>query len=170
MYKRILLPLDGSDRAKQAMPYAIAQAERFDAELVLLQVLAPSTGVHSLGNASHQWVSGYKSEMAYKKLEDAAADARQHNIAVRVSTTKGHPPTKIIEFAEENEIDLIVLSTRRRSGLSRWLASSVAENVMRGTTVPVLLVYDGHGNGQEDNRGKYGVQSAGTEIYLDGAL
>ena len=140
MYKRILLPLDGSTRAKQALPHAIAQAERFGAELVLLEVLAPSPGVHGLEQRSQEWVSRYKVSLARENLQDTAAHAQQRDVPVKVSTAEGYAPTKIVEFAEENDIDLIVMSTRGRSGLSRWLMGSVADRIVRGATVPVLLI------------------------------
>jgi nucleotide-binding universal stress UspA family protein len=59
---------------------------------------------------------------------------------VRVATVEGSPHVNITEFAEANEVDLIVMSTRGQSGLTRWLMGSVADRVVRGATVPVLLV------------------------------
>jgi nucleotide-binding universal stress UspA family protein len=50
------------------------------------------------------------------------------------------PDVEIIRFAEENDIELIVMSARGHSGLSRWLLGSVADRVVRGATVPLLLV------------------------------
>jgi nucleotide-binding universal stress UspA family protein len=55
-------------------------------------------------------------------------------------TVEGYPHHEIVGFAEENQIDLIVICTRGLSGLSRWLMGSVADRVVRGATVPVLLV------------------------------
>ena len=52
----------------------------------------------------------------------------------------GRPHLQIIEYAESNQVDLIVMSTRGQSGLSRWLMGSVADRVVRGAGVPVLLV------------------------------
>lgn len=154
MYKRILLPLDGSVQAKQALPHAIAQAERFGAELVLLEVLAPSPGVHGLEKRSREWVSRYKASQALENLQDAATDAEQRDVPVKVSIAEGHAPTKIVEFAEKNDVDLIVMSTRGRSGLSRWLVGSVADRVVRGAKVPVLLVRAKNGDKLEEKRGE----------------
>ena len=57
-----------------------------------------------------------------------------------VSMTEGKAAVEITQFAEANHVDLIVMSTRGRSGVSRWLMGSVADRVVRGAAVPVLLV------------------------------
>lgn len=140
MYRRILVPLDGSALAEQALPRAVAQAEKFGAEIVLLKVLqplseltfsAPST-VRAAEKASAQLVRDY--------LDGVAARIREQDIPVQVALVEGKPYVEIIRFAEENGMDLIVISTRGQSGWSRWLLGSVADRVVRGATVPVLLV------------------------------
>jgi nucleotide-binding universal stress UspA family protein len=73
-------------------------------------------------------------------LDGVAARLREQDIAVQVALVEGKPYVEIIRFAEENEIDLIVMSTRGHSGWSRWLLGSVADRVVRGATVPLLLV------------------------------
>jgi nucleotide-binding universal stress UspA family protein len=78
------------------------------------------------------WAQGY--------LEDLAAGVKEQGIPVQVVTMKGHPHTAIVRFAEANQVDLIVISTRGHSGLSRWLMGSVADRVLRGAKAPVLLV------------------------------
>jgi nucleotide-binding universal stress UspA family protein len=141
MYKRILLPLDGSALAEQALPYAIAQAERFGAELILLRVfepiapknaLVPREAARRAEERTKAWTQEY--------LERVAARVQEHGIPVQVVTVEGHPRTEIVQFAESNQVDLIVISTRGQSGFSRWLMGSTADRVMRGASVPVLLV------------------------------
>lgn len=139
MYKRILLPLDGSALAEQALPHAVTQAKRCQAKLVVLKVLEPLQ-VHGLSRASIEWVEKYTATLAHEYLESVAATVEQHGIPVQVATTEGHPPAEIVRFAEANEVDLIVMCTRGHSGLSRWLMGSVADQVVRGAGVPVLLV------------------------------
>ena len=73
-------------------------------------------------------------------LERLAADVQERDIRVKLATTVGRPHLQIIEYAETNQVDLIVMSTRGQSGLSRWLMGSVADRVVRGASVPVLLV------------------------------
>jgi nucleotide-binding universal stress UspA family protein len=143
LYRRILLPLDGSALAEQALPYAVAQAERFQAELVLLRVVEPlpkmgggmsQTAFDRAEGEVKAWAQGY--------LEDLAASVKERDIPVQVVTMKGHPHKAIVQFAEANRVDLIVISTRGHSGPSRWLMGGVADRVLRGAKVPVLLVRD----------------------------
>ncbi len=138
MYKRIALPLDGSALAEQALPHAIVQAERCQAELVLLKVLEPLQ-IHGLARPSIEWVAECTTTLAREYLECIAAKVKQHGIPVQVATTDGHPPVAIVRFAEANEVDLIVMCTRGHSGFRRWLMGSVADRVVRGASVPVLL-------------------------------
>jgi nucleotide-binding universal stress UspA family protein len=79
-------------------------------------------------------------EWAGEYLERLAADARKQGVAVQKATFEGRPNAAILQFAEANQEDLIVICTRGRSGFRRWLMGSVADRVVRGTTVPVLLV------------------------------
>ena len=140
MYKRILIPLDGSALAEQALPHAIAQARHFEAELVLLRVLAPLPSSPLLEEVARGRAQALLNASACEYLERVVARVQEHGIRVRVATAQGSPPVAITEFAEANEVDLIVMSTRGQSGLTRWLMGSVADRVVRGATVPVLLV------------------------------
>jgi len=149
MYKRILIPLDGSPLAEQALPHAIAHAERFRAELVLLKVLIPLSRRHSMSEAALQQAEEATDKLATEYLERVAAGAREHDIVVQVFTTEGRPHLEITRFAEANRVDLIVMSTRGQSGISRWLMGSVADRVVRGASVPVLLVRARTGKGLE---------------------
>jgi nucleotide-binding universal stress UspA family protein len=140
MYKRVLIPLDGSALAEQALPHAIAQAKHFQAELILLRVVEPFahargmslSGLEQIRQQAHTWAREY--------LESLAAYIQEQGVLVQKVTIDGRPHTGIAEFAESNRVDLIVMSTRGQSGLSRWLMGSVADRVVRGATVPVLMV------------------------------
>jgi nucleotide-binding universal stress UspA family protein len=139
MYKRILLPLDSSALAEQALPHAIAQAERFGAELILLKVLEPLPA-HSMSPSARRLAEELSTQLAHEYLEGVAAGLQQTNIAVQAITVEGQPHRQIVQFAEENAVDLIVMSTRGQGGLTRWLMGGVADRVVRGAPVPVLLV------------------------------
>lgn len=141
MYKRILLPLDGSTLAEQALPHAVAQAECFGAELILLRVVEPimPTDVVVPREAIRRAEERTKA-LTQEYLERVAARVRERGIPVQIVTIEGFPYVQIVQFAEANQIDLIVLCTRGRSGVSRWLMGSVADRVVRGAKVPVLLV------------------------------
>ena len=140
MYKRVLIPLDGSALAEQALPHAIAQAKHFQAELILLRVVEPFAHVRGMALADLEQIKQQTHTWAHEYLERITADIQQQGVSVQKVTIDGRPHTGIAEYAETNLVDLIVMSTRGQSGLSRWLMGSVADRVVRGATVPVLLV------------------------------
>ena len=140
MYNRILLPLDGSAFAEQALPHAIAQAEQFAALLILLRVVEPLPHVRGMSLADVDSIKRQTSERAQEYLDRLVDSTREEGISVRAATVEGRPNVTILQFAEKNRVDLIVICSRGRSGLSRWLMGSVADRVVRGASVPVLLV------------------------------
>ena len=140
MYKRILIPLDGSPLAEQALQHAIAIAERFESELVLLQVLIPLSRPPTTADAALRRANDAMAVYAREYLERVAADVQERGFTAQIITIRGRPHWEIINYAETNQVDLIVMSTRGQSELSRWLMGSVSDLVVRGATVPVLMV------------------------------
>jgi nucleotide-binding universal stress UspA family protein len=140
MYKRIMVPLDGSPLAEQALSHATAQAERFDAEIVLLKVLEPLPEATLTSPASVQRAEQLSAQLARDYLERVAERIRDEGIAVEIALLEGKPYLELVRYAAEPEVDMIVMSTRGHSGWSRWLLGSVADRVVRGAAVPVLLV------------------------------
>jgi nucleotide-binding universal stress UspA family protein len=140
MYQRILLPLDGSEMAEQALPHAVALAERFGAELDLLRIIEPFPHVRGMSASDLAAIR----QQAYKWSQDyfdhLTAGLRDRAFILKTAIVEGHPSVVITQHAESNQVDLIVICSRGRSGLSRWLMGSIADRVMRGAAVPVLLV------------------------------
>ena len=139
MYKRILLPLDGSGLSEQSLPHAVAHAESFGAELILLRVLEPILPTGAPPAAARR-AENLTEALAREYLARIGADIQERGVSVSTVIVEGRPRTKILEFVEANQVDLIVMSTRGHSGPSRWLMGSVADRVVRGANVPVLLV------------------------------
>lgn len=140
MYKRILVPLDGSRLAEQALPHAAIHARQFGAEILLLKVLGPLPEPSMSSPRVMRSAATASAQLALEYLEGVAAGLREDGLPAKVATVEGKPYVEIVRFAEENEVDLIAMSTRGHSGLSRWLLGSVADRVARGATVPLLLV------------------------------
>ena len=140
MYKRILLPLDGSDVAEQAAPHAMAQARLCGAELILLRVLEPFLHVRGLSTADLARIRQQSEEWASEYLDGLVKAVQEEGVLVQKAVVEGRPQAAILQFAEANNADLIVICTRGRSGFSRWLMGSVADRVIRGAKIPVLLV------------------------------
>lgn len=147
-YGKIMVTLDGSAFAAQALPHAQALAERFDADLLLFQVVPALeqsrmeflaldlAGVHE----TSERVRERALEQALNSLQAQADPLRAQGIRVQPVVVEGAPAETIIDYASENNVDLIVMSTHGRSGVERWVYGSVADKVLRGAFCPVLLV------------------------------
>jgi len=140
MYKRIVVPLDGSALAEQSLPHAVAQAAKFGADLILLKVLEPLPEVVFSAPAAVMNAAEMSAQLAQDYLEEVAARIREQGVTVQIARPEGKPHVEIIRYAEEQGVDMIVISTRGQSGFSRWLLGSVTDRVVRGAPVPVLLV------------------------------
>jgi len=140
MYERILIPLDGSPLAEQALPHAAALAEHFQAELILLKVMVPLASSLNLPPGAVKKAEAATLELANEYLNRVAARVQERKILVKVVTVTGRPHEEIVRFAETEQLDVIVMCTRGHSGISRWLMGSVADRVARSVNVPVLLV------------------------------
>lgn len=146
MFKRILVPLDGSELAERALTLARDLAKEQGAELILLRV---ASGVDiSSGQAFGGLVSSEaynvaiteERKVASEYLVKTASEIENLDLRVRWVVEVGDPASSIVGYGERDQVDLIVMSTHGRSGISRWVYGSVADRVLRGGTVPVLLV------------------------------
>ena len=140
MYQRVLLTLDGPALAEQALPHAVAQAERFQAELILLRVLEPVAKNLNLPIEAVRRAKEVTRELAREYLERVAVGVRESGIPVRAISFEGDAHKETVHFAEGERVDLIVMCTRGHAGLSRWLMGSVGDRVVRGASVPMLPV------------------------------
>jgi universal stress protein A len=142
--KRILVPVDFSTHALQALAYAREVAKRFDAELLLVHVIEPAY----LADASDVYVSGphgavllkEQLRLAQAQLLRLGADLTERGHRVRTMVKRGSPPHAIVDTAARVGAHLIVMGTYGRTGLSRMLIGSVAERVVRTAPCPVLTV------------------------------
>ncbi len=108
--------------------------------MILLKVLEPLAKRHNISLAAAGKVEKATRELAREYLERVATRARERDVSVRVITDSGNPHEVIVSCAEAQQVDLIVICTRGHSVLTRWLMGSVADRVVRGAGVPVLLV------------------------------
>jgi len=142
MSKRILVPVDGSDQAQAASEFVV---ENFpDATVVFLHVINPAEAGYSTQSSvpsfSEEWYE-QKQANAEELFDELAAVAEEAGIGdVERSLEVGRPTKTIVEYAEENDIDQIVMGSHGRSGMSRILLGSVAETVVRRATVPVTVI------------------------------
>ncbi|MBV0924968.1 universal stress protein [Halomicroarcula limicola] len=142
MAKRILVPVDGSDQASAAATFV---AENYpDAAVVFLHVINPAEAGYSaqasVPSFSEEWYQQKKSA-AETLFDDLEAEARENGVeAVERVLEVGRPTKTIVEYAEDHDVDQIVMGSHGRSGVSRILLGSVAETVVRRASVPVTVI------------------------------
>lgn len=147
MYRRILVPLDGSRTSQLGLAQAVRLAKSQGSSLRLLHVvdaLALMTAPEMSYDIS-DLIEVLKGD-GKRILEKGAAHARKHGVKVQtlmVESRGGHAASSIIDEAKKYHASLIVLGTHGRRGLKRMVMGSDAEEVVRNSPVPVLLVRSG---------------------------
>jgi nucleotide-binding universal stress UspA family protein len=146
MYKKILVPLDGSEMAKKGLEEAEKLAQIFGAEIVLFQVVPfmPIYGSPEL--VTPLIVDEKQKEAAEKYLLTLSEELRKKGFKVTSMVKTGQQvAVEIIDFAKESGADLIVMCTHGRSGITRWVLGSVAHKVLTRAETPILLLRPKHG-------------------------
>ena len=149
--RTILVPLDGSGLAESVLPHVEALAKQRGAELVevvLLRVCYPPEISSDYPEASMplSWEEHVKHEMAWAKrgceqyLADVQKRLKGSDLNVRSEVLMGKPADEIIKYVKEKNINLIVMATHGRSGLSRWAYGSTADKILHGAASPIFLV------------------------------
>ena len=144
MYKRMLVPLDGSELAEVVFTYAKELAGRLSLDVTLLHVCSPTeqelAPMHRSYTEHMAGIVKLQVEAIQKKV---GIQPGGKAVEVRGELVVGYPAEEILSYADENDIDLILMSTHGRSGIRRWAMGSVADKVLRASKVPVWLVRAG---------------------------
>ncbi|HEY32485.1 MAG TPA: universal stress protein [Dehalococcoidia bacterium] len=154
MFKRILIPLDGSRFSGQALPYASDIAKRYQAKLIMVRAVPPTTVLPS-STASEIGVDPTAARIAVqsariqdrihimrarKYLQQKLRAIKKQGIEGTYHIAMGEPGKSIVRYSAEKRVDLIVMMTSGKGGLKRAILGSVADEVTRKAGVPVLLV------------------------------
>ncbi|MFH1169561.1 MAG: universal stress protein [Chloroflexota bacterium] len=146
MYKNIMVPLDGSELAECVLPHVESIANGCGVQTVTFVRVVEPFYIPTGGEGP---VFSDKEITRINEENKAAAKEYLSQLAGRTSYTGARPETKIIvgkaadvlaEYATKNGVDLIVIATHGRSGVSRWVFGSVADRILRSACVPVLMV------------------------------
>jgi nucleotide-binding universal stress UspA family protein len=141
MYRKILVPLDGSQVAEAVLPHVESLARANESEVILLRVAVNPAYQFSMTDPSIVGVLVTDMEVeAEKYLKGVTEQLTAHGLKVSSEIAEGGTADCILKIAEEKGVDLIAMSTHGRSGIARWLIGSVADRVVRTAKVPVLLV------------------------------
>lgn len=131
-FSKILVPVDGSDMADRALPYAVRLAAAAHGGLVLLRAVPR--------DARRDKDEHARLEAAQRHLERAAARVRAEGIPVEHAIYHDMPPEAVVRAVRSYRTDLIAMTTHARSEFKRWYLGSVADDVVRSTESPVLLI------------------------------
>jgi nucleotide-binding universal stress UspA family protein len=143
---RILVPQDGSELAKQALPLATELARSAKAELLLIEavplLLEAYPGMRPLGRPLPNAVAALHAlrEQAQQELSELAGTLEQEQVGATPLVVTGYAAEAIVDVAAQRKADLIVMATHGYSGLRRWALGSVADKVLHTTATPLLLV------------------------------
>jgi nucleotide-binding universal stress UspA family protein len=139
-YERILVPTDGSDATREAVQQAVDLAAEHGATIHALYVVNSASFAGLPMDSSWENVSAMLSEEGSAALDDVGELAEEHGVDVLRELSDGNPAREIVRYAEDEDCDLVVMGTHGRGGIDRLLLGSVAEKVVRSSTVPVLTV------------------------------
>ena len=152
MYNRIMVPLDGSELAERVLPHVNAFVSAFpEASAVLVRVVEPSPSLFddtaSISSTSREKMIADIKRIDEKRKSDAAAYL---DGVIKNSTSEGGKFTSVVlsgrvadrlaEYIDKQDMDLVIIATHGRSGISRWVRGSIAERVLSSSRVPVFMV------------------------------
>jgi len=135
-YNRILLPTDGStDEDQSSLNHALVQAQQFNS---ILHILYVSDSEEEVGDTAVYM--GEKSPGDKAAIKRVERQAKQYGVRTESDVVFGEPAQQIVDYAKKKGIDMIIMATHARKGVSRVLKGSVTENVMRKSKKPVMAV------------------------------
>ena len=147
MYQKVLVPLDGSKLAECVVEHVKSIATGCQVPtVVLLRVVEPFSPPtyfnlrHEMDEDTYRDAKETAEAQAKNYLSEMAERLKAEGIAVEKDMAYGLPADEILNYAEQKQVDLIIMSTHGRSGISRWFSGSVSEKVVRQSLIPVLIV------------------------------
>lgn len=140
MYRKILIPTDGSDEAEVAADKGIELAAKLGAEVHALYVVNPDVGGRPFKLQLKAEGLGEFRERGLELTDRIAELAEESGVACEQAVEQGVPHEAIVDYVEDNDLDAIVMGTRGRGNIESFLVGNVTEKVMRTADVPVMTV------------------------------
>ncbi|MHA1607106.1 MAG: universal stress protein [Candidatus Freyarchaeota archaeon] len=148
VFRKILVAVDGSEYSEKAASYALAIAEKFGSEVVVLHVVTTPFFFVGIGNAGVAIAEYGTAKLLAEELENAGKKLleeyevkfKEVGVKAHLVLKRGNPPTAIIETAKEEECDLVIVGSRGLGDVKRFLLGSVSDKVSRHAHCPVLIV------------------------------
>jgi nucleotide-binding universal stress UspA family protein len=144
MYRKIMVPLDGSQVAECVIPHIEAIAGKTAARVDLVTVVEPldipTRGQIAISDDEIKQIDNEGKNEATKYLKQVASRLTGAGVNADTVILTGKPADSIVSYAVNNGVDLIIMATHGRSGISKIFWGSVAEKILRATSIPVLLI------------------------------
>jgi nucleotide-binding universal stress UspA family protein len=144
LFRRILTPLDGSERGETVLPYVQVLMNKLGSEVVLFQAVASGKQVRSVGGLDYVRFQDYEVDAMRKRAREYLAGVRDRisvpGDGVQVEVRDGSPATEIINYADDTDCPLVAMSTHGHSFLERWVLGSNTYKVLQTSDKSVLLV------------------------------
>ncbi|AII59851.1 MAG: universal stress protein [Dehalococcoides mccartyi] len=141
MYKKILVPLDGSKVAEGVLPHAKALAFSEGSQILLINVVSNPAMEFAFSDPAIAAISvNEQVDTGKEYMASIGNKLKSEGYDVRVLLREGGAAEVILKTAEEEKVDVIAMSTHGRSGAARWLLGSVAERVVRHSNIPIMLI------------------------------
>lgn len=145
MYKKVMVPLDGSTLAECVFPHVEAITNGCPVrELVFLRVVEPER-IYSISDSPIDPNLAAARESEGKKIAEdylGAISDRLDTPGLTITTKAivGQVAESLVDYCVEEEVDLIIIATHGRSGVTRWVRGSVADKILRSSKIPVLMI------------------------------
>ncbi|ACV61871.1 UspA domain protein [Desulfofarcimen acetoxidans DSM 771] len=139
MYKKILVPVDGSEQAAKAALQAAEIASAMGAEITLFHVVVPLTVIDTPSDIKELFMRENQ-QQGQRILEQARKRIDSYNLTVKTETASGHQAHEICKKAKDNNYDLVVIGSRGLGEIKSFLMGSVSKQVVQHADCPVLIV------------------------------
>jgi nucleotide-binding universal stress UspA family protein len=139
MFDHVLVPLDGSRLAECVLPHAVTLAQAFEARLAFVQVVE-RVSVDGLSQTIDPLRWQIRKTEAQTYLNEMSARIRETGLETEEHVLEGQAAERVVEFAHSQDVDLIILSSHGRGGLSQWNISSVVQKVILQARMPIMIV------------------------------
>ena len=156
MYKKIMVPLDGSELAECVLPHVKEFVSCFHVETVIfVRVMEPTPARYSEmeSNSNPHAFESIQKEIKMiderrrtsvaRYLKQTINRVKQDGTKFKAEVLVGQIADRLVDYVDANGIDLVLIATHGRSGISRWVRGSIAEKVLRSSHAPVLMVRAG---------------------------
>jgi nucleotide-binding universal stress UspA family protein len=147
LYRKILVPLDGSELSERVLPHIENLAKGGESEVILYRVCEPPVILADYpADLQTAWEDHVRQETDHIQeqcsiyLDDVKGKLEKRGLKVSVAAGLGKAPEQIVDFAVQKGVDVIVMASHGRSGIARWAYGSTADRVLKSSPIPVLLI------------------------------